>query len=275
MRILLAGAAGAIGRQLVPALVAAGHEVTGTTRDPDRRGLLESMGARPLIMDALDRASVVSAVTQTDPEVVIHQLTDLARMDFEGNARVRILGTRHLVDAALTAGVSHMIAQSISWVVAPGSSTATESEPLADDALPGVRELESAVAEMPVGVVLRYGYVYGPGTWFDAQGLRAEEARAGTLQAMADVTDFVHVGDAAQAAVDALAWPAGIYNIVDGEPAPAAEWIPAFAAAVGAPVPNVTPPQAQGRPVSNAKARAAGWTPRYASWREGFRTFSA
>jgi nucleoside-diphosphate-sugar epimerase len=272
MRIMVAGATGVVGRLLVPLLREAGHEVAGTTRNPERLAALDALGAQPLVMDALDAGSVTTAVKLAAPDVVIHQLTDLAGLNFAGNARLRIAGTRHLVDAALAAGVGRMIAQSISWVVAPGDTPATESEPLAQDATPGVRELESDVAEMPVGVVLRYGLLYGPGTWFARDGLRADEARAGKLGATARVQSFVHVHDAALAAVAALGWPTGVVNVVDDEPAPATEWVPAFAAAVGAPEQRLTRPENAGRPISNAHARALGWSPQYPTWRTGFAT---
>jgi nucleoside-diphosphate-sugar epimerase len=270
MRIMVAGASGVIGRALVPLLREAGHEVAGTTRHPGRLAAIEALGAQPLVMDALDASSVKTALGQAAPDVVMHQLTDLAGLDFAGNARLRITGTRQLVDAALAAGVGRMIAQSISWVVAPGDTPATESVPLADNATPGVRELESAVAEMPVGVVLRYGLLYGPGTWFARDGLRATEAREGRLAATAQVQSFVHVRDAARAAVAALDWPAGVVNLVDDEPAPFTEWVPAFAAAVGAPAQRADLPENPGRAISNARARALGWTPEYPTWRTGF-----
>lgn len=272
MRILLAGAAGAIGRRLVPLLVAGGHEVVGTTRRPERVHAIAGLGARGALLDAYDRENVERVMEAVEPDAVIHQLTDLAALDFAGNARVRIEGTRNLVDAALACGVERMVAQSIAWVVAPGTTPATEDEPLAEDATPGVRELEAAVAEVPVGVVLRYGMLYGPGTWFARDGAHADSARKGGLGATAEVTGFVHVDDAAAAAVDALAWSAGVVNVVDDEPARAEEWMPAFAAAVGAPPPAIPAFESPGRPISNARARSLGWVPRHASWREGFAT---
>ena len=270
MRILLAGAAGVIGRRLIPLLVAEGHEVVGTTRRPERSHALAELGARGALMDALDRDNVERVMEAVEPDAVIHQLTDLAGLDFAGNARVRLEGTRNLVDAALACGVERMVAQSISWVVPTGEAPATEDEPIATDATPGVRELEAAVGEMPVGVVLRYGMLYGPGTWFARDGARADEARRGVLGATSEVTTFVHVDDAAAAAAAALEWPAGIVNVVDDVPARAAEWMPAFAAAVGASAPAIPDLSNAGRPISNARARSLGWSPRHPSWREGF-----
>lgn len=274
MKILLAGAAGVIGRNLIPLLIEAGQEVVGTTRRPERTRMIAELGARATIMDAYDRDNVERVMDAVRPDAVIHQLTDLAALDYAGNARVRIEGTRNLVDAALAGGIERMIAQSIAWAVPAGTMPATEGEPLDESAMPGVRELESAVAELPVGVVLRYGMLYGPGTWFARDGLRADEAREGRLGAAMRYSSlvFVHLDDAVMAAVAALGWPAGTVNIVDDEAAPAEEWMPVFAAAVGALVPEIPVVEHPGRPVSNAKARVLGWTPRHPTWRAGFTT---
>jgi nucleoside-diphosphate-sugar epimerase len=274
MKILLAGGAGVVGRTLIPLLTQAGHTVFATSRDAGRASTLTTLGAEPIVMDALDRASVFAAVAHAEPDAVIAQLTDLAELDYAGNARLRIIGTRNLVDAAREGGSDRLIAQSISWVVAPGMTPATEQEPLAKTATPGVAELESAVAEIPGGVILRYGLLYGPGTWFAPDGLRATQARAGTLPERSEVVSFVHVDDAAHAALEALGWPAGIVNIVDDEPAHATEWMPTFARAVGAPPPTIPQPRDSGRPISNALARSRGWEPGYPSWRTGFETLS-
>jgi len=273
MKILLAGATGVIGRPLIRLLLDAGHSVTGTTRRPERAAVLESLGADPVLMDALDRASVDAAVAAARPDVIIHQLTDLSDRDFAGNARLRIDGTRHLVDAARAAGVERMIAQNISWIFQPGDTAATEADPINRD-MRGIPQLEDSVGELDGGVVLRYGLLYGPGTWYSTNGMLADDARAGTLGASAETVSFVHVDDAAQSAVDALAWPRGQVNIVDDEPAHAADWMPAFAAAVGAPEPAIPSFDDPGRPVSNALARSRGWNPRYPSWRDGFTTLS-
>ena len=166
--------------------------------------------------------------------------------------------------------MQRVVAQSISWVVPYGDTLATESEPLRDGVTPGVAELESAVLALEHGVVLRYGQLYGPGTWRARGAQDAVEAREGRLTAMAEIVDFVHVADAASATVLALDWPHGIVNVVDDHPARAEEWMPAFASAVGAPAPEIPSGLPWGRPVSNALARSRGWEPRYPSWREGF-----
>ena len=282
MRVFLAGATGAIGRRLVPLLVEAGHDVTGMTRRPEGADLLRALGAGAVTADALDRDAVHAAVARARPDVVLHQLTDLRAGNSASNAALRRDGTRNLVDAARTADVGRLVAQSIAWVYEPGDDPATEDVPLdlgADDArrttVEGVAALEGAVAEMPEWVVLRYGLLYGPGTWYAPDGLRADDARAGRLTADADVSSFVHADDAATAAVEALAWPSGIVNVCDDEPASGREWVPVFCAAVGAlpPPQDDAPRRPWARAASNAKARGdLGWTPRHPSWRQGFHT---
>lgn len=270
MRVLLAGATGAVGRVLTGLLTEAGHEVVGTSRRP---------GAAALTLDMLDRAAVRVAVAAVAPDAVIHQLTALSGGSLSDNERIRVDGTRNLVDAALAAGVRRMVAQSISWAYRPGDRPATEDVPL-DLAAPeprattirGVAALEAAVAELPEHVVLRYGLLYGPGTFYAPGGRVEAGLRAGSLRADAGVSSFVHVTDAASAAVAALDWPGGPVNVVDDEPAAARDWLPVLAGALGAPVPGPAEGRAGWeRGADNALATGRlGWRPRYPSWRTGF-----
>jgi nucleoside-diphosphate-sugar epimerase len=274
MRIFVAGATGAIGRRLVPLLLARGHRVTAMTR---RAGAAAALGADEVVCDAFDRPGIHRAIAAARPDVVVHQLTDLAAADTAANARMRIEGTRNLVDAARANGVRRMVAQSIAWAYAAGEAPATEDEPLDLEApeprlatVRGVAALEDAVRELPEWTILRYGMLYGPGTWYAGDGLRAEQARAGELAADADVASFVHVGDAASACVAALGWPTGAVNVCDEDPAPGREWLPVFCEAVGAPAPPVSdrPRAGWARGAANARARELGWVPRHPSWRE-------
>ncbi|MFC9973670.1 NAD-dependent epimerase/dehydratase family protein [Spirillospora sp. NPDC127200] len=273
MKIFFAGATGVVGRQLIPSLVEAGHRVVGTTRRPERAAGLSALGADPVVVDALDAAALAVAVAAARPDAVVHQLTDLSAEDFAANSRLRVEGTRNLVDAAKAAGVETMVAQSIAWLYRPGDTPAVETDPL-DPTLPpyqGIAALEEAVAEMPHGVVLRYGALYGPGTWYAPDGAIADRVRAGSLALTPAWTSFVHVDDAAAAALAALEWPSGPVNVVDDEPATTAEWLPVYSAALGAPAPGkARHAAATGRAVSNARAKELGWKPLVASWRTGF-----
>ncbi|WP_204077905.1 NAD-dependent epimerase/dehydratase family protein [Planotetraspora phitsanulokensis] len=285
MRIFLAGATGVVGRRLVPLLVAEGHQVTALTRRPERTATLRAAGAEPVVADVHDRAALSAAVEKAVPDVVMHQLTDLASGDRAANAAVRRQGTRNLVDAALAAGVRRMVAQSIAWIYEAGDEPADETTPLdlaASEArgrtVESVAALEAAVHEMPEWVVLRHGQLYGPGTWYAPDGLMADAARAGKLAAGGEVVSFVHADDAATAAVQALTWPAGgAVNVCDDEPAPGREWVSAFCTAVGAPPPPLADTGRPGwaRGADNHYARKhLGWVPRYLSWRDGFAAFA-
>jgi nucleoside-diphosphate-sugar epimerase len=282
MRVFLAGASGAVGRLLVPELVAAGHHVTALTRRAGAAQTLRSQGAEPVLADIYDAAAISAAVTAAAPDVVMHQLTDLANQDYAANMEIRRTGTRNLIDAAAAAGVRKVIAQSIAWAYAPDDAgdPATEQDPL-DVGAEGARRqmaaavaaLEDIVAEAPEWVVLRYGLFYGPGTWYTKGGLMDDAVRAGKLAPTADVTSFLHIADAATAAVQALDWPTGPVNVVDDEPVAGSVWVPAFARSVGA----VEPPAVESertpwaRGANNHHARKhLQWTPRYPSWREGF-----
>ncbi|WP_406314818.1 NAD(P)-dependent oxidoreductase [Streptosporangium sp. NBC_01639] len=278
MRVFLAGATGVIGRNLLPLLLRAGHQVTGTSTTAQGATRLIDLGATAVTLDIFHRPAVFAAVRDSAPDAVIHQLTALGGGSSADNARIRREGTRNLVDAARDVGVARIIAQSIAWAYEPGEDPADESTALDQAAeqprattIAGVSALESAVAELPEHVVLRYGTLYGPGTWFAPGGLMASRLRAGQLAADDAVSSFVHVEDAAQAAVLALAWPSGTVNIVDDEPAPACAWVPELAAALGehAPAPG-DGRQGWERGARNAEALALGWHPVHRTWRTGF-----
>jgi nucleoside-diphosphate-sugar epimerase len=304
MRIFIAGASGAVGRRLVPQLVHAGHEVVATTRSPAKLDMLAELGADSLIMDGLDPVAVGEAVAKAEPDVIVHQMTALAAMgtnlrrfdrDFAVTNTLRTLGTDHLLAAAAAAGVPRVIAQSYTgWPNArSGGPVKTEQDELdptpprdQSQTLAAIRYLEGAVLAAPIeGVVLRYGSLYGPGASdFIADVVR--KRRMPIVGAGSGVWSMCHVDDAASATVAALTRGRGVYNIVDDEPAPVAEWLPYLADALGAKRPMRVPTwigrlaggevaasmMTQIRGASNAKAkRELGWQPRWARWRDGFR----
>jgi nucleoside-diphosphate-sugar epimerase len=280
MHVFVAGASGVVGRALVPLLIERGHTVSAMTRRPEAAEPLRALGAQPVIADAYDRDGLRQALRRDRPSAVMHQMTDLSAADTRANAELRIHGTRNLVDAAHAAGVERIVAQSIAWVYEPGESPAGEDVPLDLGAaeprrttVAGVDALEGAVRELPAWVVLRYGLLYGPGTWYAPDGARADDARAGRLEADADVASFVHVEDAAAAAAAALEWPSGDVNVCDDAPSPGRDWVPAFCEAVGAPPPPVSdrPRTPWARGADNRHARQdLGWAPRHPDWRAGF-----
>jgi nucleoside-diphosphate-sugar epimerase len=305
MRIFLAGATGVIGRPLLRRLLADGHEVTGTTRSEQRAAALREQGAHAVVLDAFDRDAVHAAVRAAQPEVVIHQLTDLPQKLNPRKYADAIAGTNRLrretvptfLDAARAAGARRIVVQSIAFVLRPeGPWVQDETAPFAElpppmgDGPAAVRAMESALlgAEGIEGIALRYGFYYGPGTAFGPGGYSAGEIARRRFPIVGTGEgrfSFVHIDDAVEATVLALDHGApGIYNVVDDEPAPARDWIPAMAAAMGAKPPRRVPlwlarlaagplalQMVAQRGSSNAKARRElGFVPRYPSYREGF-----
>jgi nucleoside-diphosphate-sugar epimerase len=308
MKVLVAGATGALGKQLVPRLVTRGHEVVGMTRSESKRDAITALGATPVVADGLDPEQVARAVAEAEPEVIVHQLTalsdglDLRHFDrtFAVTNRLRTEGTDHLLAAGRAVGVKRFVAQSYAgWPGArSGGPVKTEEDPLdpaPPDAMRGtldaIQHLEDAVtgASWTEGVVLRYGGFYGPGTGMARGGDQAQLVEKRKWPIIGDgggVWSFVQIEDAAAATVEAIEHgERGVYNVVDDEPAPVREWLPALATALGARKPMRVPRwvgrlaageaatvmMTEVRGASNAKAkRELGWQPRYASWRQGF-----
>jgi nucleoside-diphosphate-sugar epimerase len=308
MKVFVAGASGAIGRPLVPQLLAAGHEVTGMTRREENAATIRVAGARAVVCDVFDTAALESAVGEAAPEVVIHELTALpplldpkAKDDpLAPTNRLRTEGTRNLVAAAKRAGARRLIAESVAFFYVPeGDWVKAEDAPAFGEA-PGpfgtaakaLADLERQVtgAEGLDGLVLRYGWLYGPGTYYDRDGSQTEDFHKRRMPIVGKGTgtfSFIQVEDAAGATVAAVErGEPGIYNVVDDEPAPMSEWVPLFAEAVGAKKPRHVPVwlarlvagsavvgmATNQRGAANAKAkREFGWQPRYPSWKEGFR----
>ncbi|PGM90608.1 NAD-dependent epimerase/dehydratase family protein [Bacillus cereus] len=280
MKIFVAGATGVIGRSLLPMLIKEGHTVFAMIRNESQVEAIKKVGAIPVIADVFNRHAVFSVLKEKNPDVVIHQLTSLSSWDFEDNAKIRIEGTRNLVDAANNVGVKKIIAQSISWAYEPGDTLASETDPLDFSAhmprqvtINGIVKLEETASELSEAVILRYGTLYGPGTWYTDNGVIANQVRNNEIVATDGISSFIHVEDAARAAALALNWPSGIVNIVDDYPATSKEWLPVYAIAIGAPNPKIqTGKNSWERGASNNKARKEyGWIPLHPSWSEGFK----
>jgi nucleoside-diphosphate-sugar epimerase len=308
MRVFLAGATGAIGKQLVPRLIAAGHEVHGMTRSASKQEMLYEMGALPVVADALDADQVAQAVAHARPDVIVHQLTAIGGLDmrhldrdFAMTNRLRTEGTDHLLSAGQAAGVPRFVAQGVAAYGMYGRSGArvkNEDDELTikparemGETLAAVRHLERAVlgAEWTEGIVLRYGAFYGPGTSLAPGAAQFELVRMRKFPLVGDgggIWSFIHVADAADATLAAIErGHRGVYNVVDDDPAPVAEWLPALAEKLGAKKPRHVPlfvgrlfageaglmMMTEIRGASNAKAkRELGWKPAHRSWREGF-----
>lgn len=306
MKVFLAGASGAVGRRLVPKLVTAGHEVTGMTRSESSAAAIRSAGAAAVTCDVFDGDRLIEVMREASPEVVIHEMTalpesfDVRKIDYEPTNRIRTEGTRNLVAAARAAGARRMVAQSIAlmygpeggWVKDEGDRIFTDAPEPFGAAARATEDLERRVvgAEDLDGIVLRYGFFYGPGTYYASDGNLAEETRKRRQPIVGGGTgmfSFIHVDDAADATIAALdRGEPGIYNVTDDEPARMADWLPEYAEAIGAKKPLRLPklvarlaagPMAvmwatEMRGASNEKAkRELGWKPTYASWRQGFR----
>ena len=308
MRVFVAGATGAIGRQLVPGLVAAGHEVHGMTRSETKQAMLAELGAVPVVADALDADQVAEAVGRANPEVIVHQLTAIGGVDmrhfdrdFALTNRLRTEGTDYLLSAGQAVGVRRFVVQGVGaygMYGRTGGLVKSEEDPLEltparemRETLAAIRHLEEAVlgAEWTDGIVLRYGVFYGPGTSLAPGGEQFELVRHRRFPVVGDgggVWSFIHIADAAEATVAAVGHGSrGVYNVVDDDPAAVAEWLPAVAQQLGVKKPMRVPRfigrlfageagvvmMTDIRGASNAKAkRELGWQPKHPSWRQGF-----
>jgi nucleoside-diphosphate-sugar epimerase len=307
VKVFVAGASGAIGGPLVRQLVAAGHEVTGMTRRPERAEAIRRAGASAVVCDAFDRAALESAVRAAAPDAVVNQLTSLPQeynprkaSFYEATNRVRGEGGHNLVEAARAAGARRFVTQSIAFLYAPEGGWVKDEEARPFVEAPGhfgaaveaMLAHEREVVESPdfTGLVLRYGQFYGPGTYLAPDGHMGREVRRRRFPVVGPGTgmfSFLHVEDAAAATLAALErGAAGVYNVADDEPARLSEWLPVYAKALGAKPPRRVPvwlaslvagsavaaSAVELRGASNAKAkRELGWQPAHPSWREGFR----
>ena len=311
MKIFVAGASGVIGKRLLPKLIEAGHQVTAMSRTAKNAEGIKAMGAHFVMGDAFNGGAMNSLLANAKPDVVIHQMSSLpdriepsdVATQLAENDRLRVLGTRNLVSAAVAAGCKRVIAQSVAFAYDPaGTSLKVEADLLYGAApkafngmIASVVSLERAVMKEPKveGVVLRYGYLYGPGTAYASDGTFAEDVKARKISIIGDGTgvySFIHVDDAVAATLLAIQGPPGVYNIVDNEPAAIKDWLPYYAQALQAKEPKTAGKflasfgagpyglylMLEQKGASNAKAKQQlGFAPKYASWRQGFKEMLA
>ncbi len=308
MKIFVAGATGAVGKRFVPLLISKGHHVVATTRTASKTEALRALGAETIVLDGLNRSAVIDAVVASRPEAIVHQMTALASVrslknfdeEFAITNRLRTEGTAHLIAAAQAAGTRKLVVQSYTgWPNArTGGPVKTEDDPLDPNppkkmsrSLAAMRELERLVAGANgvQGTVLRYGNFYGPGTAFSPDGeitRMVQRRQVPIIGSGAGIWSFIHMDDTATATLAAIeSNAAGVFNIVDDEPAPVSVWLPELAKTIGAKPPRRIPAwlgrlvmgesgvsmMTKSRGSSNAKAkRVLGWQPIYPSWRQGF-----
>lgn len=301
MKILIAGATGAIGKPLIHLLSKDHHEIYGITQSKQRAATLKEKGTKPFILDVLDRTAVFSAMEEIKPDIVVDMLTRLPKEYTPESMRdasvmdtkIRIEGGGNLLAAAEIHGVKRYIAQSTGFWYAPGVGPATENDPLASHASPGIaarvrvyEEIENRLLKSSrmEGVILRFGFFYGPGTWFYPGENMADQVQKQQFFIIGEgngIWNFIHIEDAAKAVVQAIHSPHGIYNIVNDTPLPLSQWLPAFARFVGAKPPlSITEGEGEAkkgpdfvyyatklRAASNHKAKGAfDFAPRQLEW---------
>jgi 2-alkyl-3-oxoalkanoate reductase len=299
MRVFVAGASGAIGRPLIAELIRQGHTVIGMSQSEAGAKKLSKQGATAVVADAFDSAAVERALKDCKAEVVIDELTSLPKNPAEmsayaaGDRKLRLEGGGNIHRAAQACGVRRYIQQGSGFFLKPGQGLADESVGLAVDASPDVAASAQTYATLETrtlnsqpmeGVMLRYGFFYGPGTWYHPDGAAADAVRQQQTPLIGEgqgVWSYVHIEDAAVSTVAAITAAPGIYNIVDDDPSPTAVWLPRFAAFVGAPAPpRITEEQAREvvgedaiyyamklRGASNKKARSTlNFRPRRLEW---------
>ena len=278
MNILLTGATGLLGKRIIKKLNNE-HVVAGLTTSQQGVELLETLHTKAYLGDIRNQAFVLEMVQDFQPDLIIHQVTSLKQLNSADNAAIREVGTKNLVEAALACQVPKIISQSISWAYEPGTTPATEETTLdllaqapRQTTIHGIAQLEAQTKRLENHVILRYGALYGPETWYDHTGYIYQQFMDNQATVSQGVTNFIHVDDAVDACLAAITLPTGTYNIVDDEPASGPTWAPYYAAQVGVEVtPTYVPGATFERAVSNEKYKKHGGQLSYPSWREGMK----
>lgn len=276
-KIFVTGATGLIGTRLSKRLIEEGHEVAGFTTSEKGQQKLESMNVKAYIGDILKADTIDEAVGDFKPDIIINQITDLKNVDMSANTKVRIEGSKNLMDAALKHNVKKVIAQSIAFTYEPGEGLATEETPLDFNStgdrkitVDGVEGLEKQTARIDDYVVLRFGWLYGPGTWYGKDGMIYNQFMDGNVTLSDGVTSFVHLDDAVETSIQAINFDSGIYNVADDEPVKGSDFAEWYKQQLNVdPEIDIQPAQPFERGVSNDKFKAQGGTLIYKSWKDG------
>ena len=276
-KIFVAGATGLIGTKLTKRLLEEGYEVAGLTRSQQGKAKLEDQGITGFIGDVLKADTVESAIASYKPDIIINEITDLKQADMSANTRVRKEGTKNIVTAALNNDVQHIQSQSIAFVYEGGQGLATEETPLDYQStgerkvtVDGVEALEQETARIPHHIIIRYGLLYGPETWFGKDGMIYNQFIDGSVSMSNGIQSFIHIDDAVETAIQALSFEPGIYNVTDDNPVDGETWAKWYAQLLNVnPTLNIEPAADHERGASNQKFRQQGGKLLYSDWQEG------
>ncbi|MEY8601505.1 NAD-dependent epimerase/dehydratase family protein [Staphylococcus shinii] len=275
-KIFVTGATGLIGTKLTQRLLEEGYQVAGFTTSQQGKAKLIDNGVEAYIGDILKYDTVEAAIADFQPDIIMNEITDLKNVDMAANTTVRIEGTKYLVEAALKHGIKHMQSQSIAFTYEGGNTLATEDTPLDYNAtgdrkitVDGVEGLERETARIENYVVLRYGLLYGPGTWYGKDGMIYNSFIEGTVTMTEGIQSFIHIDDAVEVAIQALNFESGIYNIVDDEPVKGDVWAEWYAGLLNVnPEINIQTSESHERGADNTKFKNQGGKLIYPSWKQ-------
>ncbi|WP_436862856.1 NAD-dependent epimerase/dehydratase family protein [Staphylococcus caeli] len=276
-KVFVTGATGLIGTKLTQRLLEEGYDVAGFTTSQQGKAKLVNAGVEAYIGDILKYDTVEAAISDFKPDIIMNEITDLKNVDMAANTKVRIEGTKNLVEAALKNDVKQLQSQSIAFTYEGGDTLATEETPLDYHStgdrkvtVDGVEGLESQTARIEHHVVLRYGLLYGPGTWYGKDGMIYNLFKEDNVTMSDGVQSFIHIDDAVEVAIQALNFEPGIYNVADDEPVKGDVWAQWYADLLNVnPTLNIQSAATHERGASNAKFRSHGGQLIYPSWKQG------
>ncbi|MCJ1749628.1 NAD(P)-dependent oxidoreductase [Mammaliicoccus sciuri] len=276
-KIFVTGATGLIGTKLTKRLIEEGYEVAGLTTSEKGKEKLDNAGVKAYIGNILEYDTIEKSIGDFKPDIIMNEITDLKQVDMSANTKVRIEGTRNLVEAAIKHDVPHIQSQSIAFVYEAGDTLATEETSLDYDAsgdrkitVDGVEGLEKESARLNKHVILRYGLLYGPGTWYGKDGMIYNQFINGEVTMTDGVQSFIHIDDAVETAIQALNFESGIYNVADDDPVKGDDWAKWYANELNVtPTLNIEPAAPFERGVTNKKFKDQGGKLIYATWKDG------